>query len=70
MKLNDNIYNVLKWVALIVLPAIATLYGTLGNIWGFPYVAEITATITAIDTFVGALLGISTKAYNKSKVVQ
>lgn len=70
MKLNDNVYDVLKWIALIVLPAIATLYATLGNIWSFPFVSEITATITAIDTFIGALLGISTKAYNKSKVVQ
>ena len=70
MKLNDKVYDVLKWIALIVLPAIATLYATLGNIWGFPFVSEITATITAIDTFIGALLGLSTKAYNKSKVVQ
>ena len=50
---------------MIVLPAIATLWFTLGKIWGFPYLAEIEATIIAIDTFLGALLGVSTLQYNK-----
>lgn len=65
MKLNDKIYDVLKWVALIVLPAIATLYTALAGIWGLPYAQEIPATITAIDLFIGALLGVSTAQYNK-----
>ena len=60
---NDKVYDVLKWIALIALPAIATLWYTLGKIWGFPYLAEIGATIVAIDTFLGALLGISNLAY-------
>lgn len=65
MKLNDKIYDVLKWVALVVLPAIATLYTALAGVWGLPFAEEIPATITAIDLFIGALLGVSTAQYNK-----
>lgn len=67
MKLNDNVYNVLKWVVAIVLPAVATLYITLANIWGLPLADEIGATITAVTTFLGAVLAISTKTYNAEK---
>ena len=63
--LPDKVYNVLKWVVIIALPAVATLWFTLGKIWGFPYLAEIEATIVAIDTFLGALIGISTLQYSK-----
>ena len=65
MKLNNKLYDILKWVALIVLPALGTLYFTLSGIWNLPYGEEIVGTITAIDTFLGALLGISTYNYNK-----
>ena len=67
MKLNNKTYNVLKWVALIVLPALATLYAVLSATWGLPFGEQIPATITAVDTFLGALLGISTSQYNKTK---
>ena len=67
MKLPDNVYNVLKWVTMILLPAVATLYFTLGGIWGFPYVEQIVGTIAAIETFLGALIGLSTIQYNKLK---
>lgn len=66
MQIPDKVYDILKWVALIVLPAIATLYGVLASIWGLPYGDQIVATITAIDTFMGALLGVSTYKYNKT----
>lgn len=66
MKLNDKIYNILKWVALCVLPAISTLYFALSGIWGFPYGEQIVGTIAAVNTFLGALLGISTVQYSKS----
>ena len=62
---SDKVYNVLKWVCMIALPAIATLWFTLGKIWGFPYLAEVEGTIIAIATFLGALIGISTMQYNK-----
>lgn len=61
----DKVYNILKWIALIVLPALGTLYFSLSKIWGFPLGVEIVGTISAIDTFLGALLGISTAQYNK-----
>lgn len=63
--LNDKVYDILKWVALVVLPAIATLYTALAGVWGLPYAQEIPATITAVDLFLGALLGVSTAQYNK-----
>lgn len=65
--MKDSWYDVLKWVALIVLPAIATLYTALAGIWGLPFAEEIPATITALDLFLGALLGVSTYKYNKNK---
>lgn len=65
MILPDKAYNVLKWICIILLPALATLWFALGKIWGFPYLAEIEATIIAIDTFLGAILGISAINYKK-----
>lgn len=66
MKLTNKTYDVLKYVAQIVLPSVATLYFALAGIWGFPYGEEIVGTITAVDTFLGALLMISTNQYKKS----
>lgn len=66
MIIPNKLYDILKWVCMVGLPAIATLWFALGKIWGFPYLAEIEATIIAIDTFLGAILGISTFSYNKS----
>ena len=63
--MTSKLYDVLKWVAMIVLPALATLYMGLANIWGFPYGEEISGTITRVDTFLGAVLMISTHQYNK-----
>lgn len=63
MLMSNELYDALKKVALYILPAIATLWLTLGKIWGLPYTAEIGATITAIDVFLGACLGISSKNY-------
>ena len=67
MKLSNNVYDVLKFIAQIVLPALATLWAALGKIWGWPMVTEITATICAVDTFLGAILGISSMNYNKQQ---
>lgn len=64
---NSKVYDVLKWIALVVLPAIATLYFALSGIWGFPYGEQIVGTITAVDTFLGAILGISSINYNKQQ---
>ena len=66
MKLTNKAYDVLKFIAQILLPALGTLYFALAKIWGFPYAAEIVGTISAVDAFLGALLGISTAQYNKA----
>jgi hypothetical protein len=60
---NEKIYDALKWISLIFLPALATLWFTVAKIWGLPYIAEITGTLVAIDTFLGALIGISNIRY-------
>ena len=67
MVLSNAVYDVLKWVAQIALPALGTLYFGLSRIWGLPYGEEIVGTITVVDTFLGALLGISTANYRKQE---
>jgi len=67
MKLPDSVYNCLKWISLICLPALAVLYFTIAKIWNLPYEAEIPATINAVAVFIGALIGISQIAINKEK---
>lgn len=62
---NSKVYDILKWIALVVLPAAGTLYFALAGIWGFPYGEQIVGTITAVDTFIGVILGISNMQYNK-----
>lgn len=63
MKLTDTVYNVLKWMIVIVLPAVGTLYAALSAVWGWPYSEEVVTSITAVDTFLGAVLCISTASY-------
>lgn len=70
MKLSNKAYDVLKFIAQIALPAAATLYFTLAGIWGFPYGEEIVGTITAVDTCLGVLLGVSTAKYKKDSEVK
>lgn len=65
MKMSNKVYDILKKVAQIYLPGLATLYFTLSGIWGLPFAEQIVGTITAVDTFLGVILGISTKQYNK-----
>ena len=63
--MSNKVYDVLKWIAMLFLPALGTLYFALAGIWGLPYGEQIVGTITAIDTFLGVILGISTAQYNK-----
>ena len=63
--MNNKTYDVLKWIAMYLLPAVGTLYFALASIWGLPYGEEIVGTITAFDTFLGVILGISSAQYNK-----
>lgn len=68
MKFTNKVYDLLKWIAMVVIPAIGTLYFALSGIWGWPYGEEIVGTLTAVDTFLGVLLGISSVQYNKASV--
>ena len=63
--MSNKAYDVLKWIAQLLLPALGTLYFALAGIWGFPHAEAIVGTITAVDTFLGVLLGISSAQYNK-----
>ena len=65
MVFSENTYRILKWITQYFLPGLGTLYFTLSSIWGLPYGEQIVGTITAIDTFLGLILGISTAQYNK-----
>lgn len=65
MLLSNKTYDILMFIAQIVLPAIGTLYFTLAGIWGFPYGEQIVGTISALDVFLGALLKISNIEYKE-----
>lgn len=65
MKFSKNTYDALKWVAQFLLPAAGTLYFALASIWNLPYGEQVVGTITAVDTFLGVLLGISSNTYYK-----
>ena len=66
MKMSNKVYDVLKWIAMYFLPAIGTLYFALSGIWNLPYGEQVVGTITAVDTFLGVILGISNAQYNKN----
>ena len=64
-ELNDKVYDVLKWLALIALPALAVLYNVLAGVWGWPCAQEVSTTINAVIAFIGTIIGISTAQYKK-----
>lgn len=63
--MSNKVYDVMKWIAMYLIPAVGTLYFALAGIWNFPYGEEVVGTLTAVDTFLGVILGISTAKYNK-----
>lgn len=70
MKLGNRTYDVLKWIALICIPALATFYSALAAVWGWPYADEIAKTANAVTMLLGALIGISTAEYRKAEEVK
>lgn len=66
IKMSNKVYDVLKWIAQVLLPAVGTLYFALAGIWGFPFGEEVVGTITAVDAFLGTILMVSTSQYNKT----
>lgn len=69
MKLNDKLYDILKWITLVVIPALTTAYVGLSAVWGFPYADAIAKTSAVICTLLGAILGISTAEYRHDHVM-
>lgn len=67
MKMSNKVYDIMKWITTVVLPGLGTLYFALAAIWNFPFAEEIVGTISAVVTFLGVLLGVSTANYNKTK---
>ena len=65
MKLPDKVYDVLKWVAILLLPALAVLYKTVAAEWGLPYGQQVYNTVYAVHIFLGTILGISSLTYKK-----
>lgn len=65
MKFNDKVYDFLKWICIVVLPALAAAYGALANVWGLSFSAEIVTTLNILATFLGALIAISNVEYKK-----
>ena len=63
MKMTNKTYDILKWIALILLPALATFYAAIATVWGLPYTEQVVGTITAVDTLLGTLLKISSDNY-------
>lgn len=69
MKISNKTYDILKWVVMIVLPALSTAYVGLAAIWNWPLADEVAKTVSVICVLLGALLGISTAQYNKENYV-
>ena len=67
MKYTNKVYDVVKWIVVIALPAIAAAYSALGGVWNFPYAEQVVTTINILATFLGALICVSTVNYNKDE---
>ena len=67
MKMTNKTYDILKWIALILLPALATFYAAIAAVWGLPYTEQVVGTITAVHTLLGTLLKISSDNYKKQE---
>ena len=67
MKMTNKTYDILKWIALILLPAMATFYAAIAAVWGLPYTEQVVGTITAVDTLLGTLLKISSDNYKNQE---
>ena len=65
MKLSDNVYNILKYIVIIFMPAISVLYVSLGTIWGWPFVNQVRDTLDAVQMFLASALMVSAAEYNK-----
>lgn len=69
MQLNSKLYDILKWITMIVIPALTTAYVGLSAIWGWPYADQIAKTSAVVCVLLGSLLGISTAEYNRGILI-
>lgn len=69
MKISNRTYDILKWVALVALPAFQVFWLTVGKVWGFPYLTEVGATIGALGLLIAALIGVSAKGFEDGAVI-
>ena len=67
MKINDKTYNYLKWIVVVLLPSLGTLIGTVGTAFNWEYTQITLVIVTAVTTFLGALIGVSTIGYNNAQ---
>lgn len=67
MKLSNKVYDILKWIALVALPALTAFYGVVGATCDIPYTQEVLTIAVAFDTMLGTMLGVSSNKYKKSK---
>ena len=67
--MNKRIYDTLKWIAQILLPALGALYAALAGIWGWPYAEAVVGTISAVDVFLGAVLMLDSRKYFEDKEI-
>jgi len=67
-RMSDDLYDILKKIAQIWIPFVATVYAGLAKIWGWPYGVEIVGSLSVIDTALGMVLGISTQTFIKDQI--
>ena len=67
MITNNKVYDVLKWVATLILPAFTAFYAAIASTWGFPYTEQITASLAALNAFLGAIVGVSNISYKREE---
>lgn len=70
MKMSNQTYDTLMWIAQFLLPGLGTLYAALSGIWGLPYGEQVVGTLAALDTFLGVMLGLSNAKYKANMVIQ
>lgn len=69
MKLDDKVYDVLKWIGLIAIPAVGVFYTAIASAWGLPYADAVSKTCNALGVLIGALIGASSASYSTSKSI-
>lgn len=65
MKIPDKVYNWLKWLCILGLPALSSMYSTLAGIWGWPFAEQVPQTLSTVSLFLGTVIGISSAEYNR-----